>query len=272
MDILQEGIDQVDNVSNIFVEYGVFIGILSIFIVIFVCVLLGTYRSYQKQITQLMSDNKKHYDDNTKLMQELLTVALSNNNKLASKPEPESSKKSLVKTYIDVNSVFRTACKGTLEALEADRVAIYVFHNGNKSIHGFPFFKMSCVGEWVLYSNGVNNQGKSHSDLPLHLFSSIIENIYDDGEYYTDPLDPVTNESLKTFIDSYQINFIYIRAILDNYQNLAGFSIAEFKQQQSDKMIYNTIRPQMQELNNNVRDIIIQSDIQKKLTNVTCPE
>lgn len=41
------------------------------------------------------------------------------------------------------------ACLVCHSALKADRVAIYVLHNGVVSLSGFPFLKKTCLSEWV---------------------------------------------------------------------------------------------------------------------------
>lgn len=139
--------------------------------------------------------------------------------------------KDIVGAYIDVNNVFKDAANELLGKIGCERVGIYVFHNGNKSYHGLPFFKMSCVHESTNSGTIVNNRrGKNHCDLPLHLYSEIIEVLWNTGSFISDDVnvDKDKIKSLKEFVEMSSIKSIYIKAIKDVNNMVAGFVVAEF--------------------------------------------
>lgn len=260
---LGEVTEQVDSMSNSIFEYGAFTVILAVFLVLFIIVVLYIFFTSQKQMKKLMDDNRAQADEASQQFKLLLNSILEDNEKpiIAG----GHTKKDIVKTYIDINLVFKDVCKKVQLNLNADRVGIYVFHNGNKSSHGLPFYKMSCIGEWVIRGQGINTRGKKHVDLPLHVFSAIIESLYNTGNY-TNIGKVLGNDELafKEFITGSNILYLYMLSIYDDDDNLAGFSIAEFKDL-PEASIVNKIEDKLTDMNNKIRSIIIDSEIQKKL-------
>lgn len=266
--------DQVKNLSELMSKYGIMIVVLAVFLVLFVIIILS----------MMYSNNKKNKDDMTNY-QSLLNNLLEQNKELTenlknSKEEieqiiPKPHNPDLVSTYIDINLALRNICKAMLNRVRCDRVAIYVFHNGNNSLHGLPFFKMSCIGEWS-NRGGVINKGKIHSDLPLHMFSTIIDALYASGEcIVTDIWNKRENDSnnlldmkneLMEFVNNGKIKSIGMFAIRDSNGSLAGFSIAEFIDRDiNDEESREMIKKVFQEQNTTIGDIIIDSNIKRKM-------
>ena len=260
MENLDDVISQVEGISKSIMEYGAFTVILAVFLVLFIAIILALILQSQKQVKQMMKNSEKQSQNMNNLSNELLEAVLGRDKK-------KEDKKDLVKKYIDCGIVFRDSCKTVQQRLEADRVAIYVFHNGNKSLHGLPFFKMSCVGEWVTYGKNVYSRGKSHTELPLHLFSSVIETLYNTGEFTTigsSKLDKLTIEEMNMFFGNSKVDQIFVRGIYDEVDNLAGFTICEFAAH--DLPSLDEIRASMNTLNETITSIIVDADIQTRLT------
>ena len=241
---IDEGtISGVGQMSGFISEYGVAVVIMAIFFIIFIGLLALILRSNHKMMTQIMNNNtsdKKIEDDIlNKFVESALKVLTETVYRQNPKLNPQATKeqedkdedyhKDLVGAYIDVNMTFKDASRCALTRLNCDRVAIYVFHNGNTSSMGLPFFKMSCVHEWT-NRGGSTLRGKSHSDMPLHLFNDFIENLYSDGYYR---IDDVTNPyiedpSIKEFTSFSDTKSLYIVAIKNSDGIITGFSVAEF--------------------------------------------
>ena len=180
--------------------------------------------------------------------------------------DEHEKKKDIVQMYMNINFIFKEACKSTLSKIRADRVGIYVFHNGNTTMHGLPFFKMSCIGESIIFSNGINSKGKSDTDIPLHMFSNIIEDLYRKGEYYSsrNSNEPI----LADFIANSKINFVFIKGIYNTKDNsLAGFTISEFNNIPVVEDDIDAIRRAMSDLNDKIRDIIVNPQVKYNLEN-----
>lgn len=253
--------EEVTTLSKSIVEYGAFSVILAFAMVLIVSIVFYTMNNSKKQDSKLLQEMHDQAEQDRLLMNELLKALIPSTK--MSEPE-EQIKKDIVKNYIEINNVFGSISKDTLSKVSADRVGVYVFHNGNYSAHGLPFFKMSCVGEWIVRGSGVL-RGKNHIDLPLHIFSDIIEKIYDRGEYYNDTTASSVGLILKDFLQNTKINFVYILAIYDKSKNLAGFIIAEFKCIQDQLNIDTIIKPAIKDMANSISEIIVNANIKDKL-------
>lgn len=137
--------------------------------------------------------------------------------------------KDIVGAYIDVNIAFKDASRHCLNSIGASRIGIYVFHNGNSSICGLPFFKFSCVHEWTS-TGSATIRGKYHTDIPLNYFNDFIEDIWKNGYYKTTDIEKSVRDdpSLGEFVAYSKINALYIIGVYDINDKLAGFIIAEF--------------------------------------------
>lgn len=137
--------------------------------------------------------------------------------------------KDIVGAYIDVNIAFKDASRNCLNAINASRIGIYVFHNGNSSICGLPFFKFSCIHEWTS-TGSATIRGKYHNDIPLQYFNDFIEDLWKDGYYKTANIEEAVkaDPSLGEFVAYSNIKALYIVGVYDSNDKLAGFIIAEF--------------------------------------------
>ena len=64
--------------------------------------------------------------------------------------------KDLMTLFGNIHKRLIEDCREALEILNADRTAVYVFHNGVYSSHGLPFFKTSCICEIIKKNCGVS--------------------------------------------------------------------------------------------------------------------
>ena len=143
---------------------------------------------------------------------------------------PDYYHKDILKSYIDINMALKDASRNCQDKINCDRLAIYVFHNGNKSFHGLPFFKMSCVHEWNRMR--INSlRGKSHMNMPLHLFDFVVD-LYKDGFFKNLNIEKTKSsdeedKGILEFVNYSNTEAIYITAIKNN-DALCGFICAEF--------------------------------------------
>lgn len=246
-----EIIGGVANLSDLISKYGPLIVLLSIFLFIFivliVVMIITNYKMKKHLLTQRQSEEDlnegiiskfveaalgKYADSNTELIKSIddvkQTIFTLHNHDDSTEDEKDYHK-DIVGAYIDVNMAFKDASRNAMSKINSDRIAIYVFHNGNESLHGLPFFKMSCIHEWTKI--GVNTlRGKSHNDMPLHLFNDFIEDLWKYGVYKAEDVNEreKIDPSIKEFIAYSNTASMYIVSIKDRNGSIAGFVVAEF--------------------------------------------
>ena len=255
----------VTSIAKAISEYGYVIVIMAIFFVMFLGLAVLVLKSNSKMISQLMKRQDTSDQTEQQIINKFVETALAaygtknddnikgviNELKESLRPlesaikdlnsgnagghynnssnEDNDYHKDLVGAFIDVNMAFKDASRTALETLKCERVAIYVFHNGNTSIHGLPFFKMSCIHEWNS-KGSATLRGKYHSDIPLHLFNGFVEILWRDGVYKIDNIDEeeLKNDSIKEFVAFSNTKSLYLVGISDSDSKLAGFISVEF--------------------------------------------
>lgn len=257
---LSDVTNTVVNLSETMETYGIAIVALAVIFVITVFVILVMLWNNTKMMNSLVKTNEKSSQTDQAIITKLVDQALSDRDEVQTTTSSPTSamedtlkeiklalkdigadvgqssdnhendyQKDLVGAYIDLNMAFKDVSRATLNKLKCNRVAIYVFHNGNKSMHGLPFFKMSCVHEWTSYGNKTL-RGKSHMDMPLHLYNDFIENIYKNGVYRSEDVNKSINDdpSIREFIAYSEAKALYFVGMTDDEGALAGFVVAEF--------------------------------------------
>ena len=240
---VDHAVKTVGSMAKVIDEYGGYIAILSLFIIILVITVITIIwintRLMKQELEEKLALLSSQKDQNEKLVDHLLKDNSSKDIEDEEETEDDirrKNRKDFVSTYIDINLILKDAVRSASGELNAERVAIYVFHNGNQSIHGLPFFKVSCMHEWnkagSLAMKTRAYRSVTHQSIPLYLLSDIVESIYSKKYYFVtniqDKLDSV--QSLQTFVDHSDIQTMYMLAISDDDDNIAGFVIAEFKE------------------------------------------
>lgn len=233
-------------------NYGIAVVIFAVFLMIIIVLILVMTYNNSKLINSLMSTNESNNKMDQSLIGKLVDSALDKEpehnisgtdetlaeikgllkdlvNGNHEEDHSNDYQKDLVGAYIDLNMAFKDISRMTLNKLRCDRVAIYVFHNGNKSMHGLPFFKMSCIHEWTSYGNKTL-RGKSHVDIPLHLYNDFVENLYRYGVYKSENVEESipSDQSIRDYAAFSEVKAIYFVGMRDETGALAGFVAAEF--------------------------------------------
>lgn len=284
----------VTGIAKAISDYGPVIVLMSIFFVIFIALVVLVLRSNSKMMNQIINSKSKNDEMEQEIISKMLQSALEEQNeknhidtesildeinkslkaltgeKKEEKKESDDYHKDLVGAYIDVNMAFKDASREALNKLKCERIAIYVFHNGNNSLHGFPFFKMSCIHEWT--SHGSNTlRGKFHSDMPLHMFDDFINDLWKDKVYKAADIEEVAkiDPSILEFTSYSSTKALYMIAIVDSNDTLAGFIVSEFsnpdtfdKDSVRDRFIYNILS----EMRTKVSPIIVNKYVFKNRT------
>lgn len=245
------------NISEAISKYGIAIVIMAVFFVIFMILIIIMLYSNTRMINTIMNSNAANNKQDQEIISKFVDSTLESQGIGASsnivdtlthalddriRPIEEALKhgnngeekkedyhKDLVGAYIDINMAFKNISRTTMNQLNCDRIAIYVFHNGNKSMYGLPFFKMSCIHEWTSLGNNTL-RGKSHMDMPLHLFNDFIENIHKYGIYKAENINAAKERdpSIEGFTSYSNTKAIYLIAIKNDDGIISGFVSIEF--------------------------------------------
>jgi hypothetical protein len=276
----------VEGISKAINDYGIAIVIMAVFFIVFLLVMVIILRNNAKMMDQLMKNQNNHIDQD--IINRLVDNALENkddkekdqlvsmvtevkqslksletkvqNTDGSDVDKPEDYHKDLVGAYIDINMAFKDISRKTLNLLKCERIAIYVFHNGNTSMLGLPFFKMSCIHEWTTHGNNTL-RGKSHVDMPLHLFNDFIEDLWNSGIYRSDSIDKSAevDHSIKDFIAFSNTKSLYMISIKTDYGAMSGFVVAEFASEEKfteDETRDNQVRTIIEDMIEKVAPIV----------------
>lgn len=176
----------IEAISNALIEitesisdHGIMVTLSALMVIVFIIILtifvVNNYKQSKATITQnnnLIEELSNQNRELTKMVNDLYaqTASLTIN-------QPPYSETNIVDIFLELNGVLKSVCKKTQESLQTGRSAIYVFHNGASASHGLPFFKMSCVSEWVPRGGEFTAKMREETNLPLSLFSIIVQNI-----------------------------------------------------------------------------------------------
>lgn len=283
--------DSVVDLAEAIHTYGMAVVIFAVFLMVIIVLVLVMTWNNSKLINSLMSTNESNSKMDQNLIGKLVDNAIDNKDS-----EPVSNtdealteiksilkdlvsndgsdnhehdyQKDLVGAYIDLNMAFKDVSRTTLNILRCNRIAIYVFHNGNKSMHGLPFFKMSCIHEWTSHGNKTL-RGKAHVDIPLHLYNEFIENIHKYGAYKAEDVSQIIEDdpSIKDYTAFSEAKALYFVGMRDDTGALAGFVAAEFGdvdtfQHDRDRDIF--VRKTMDDMISKVAPIVCNKYIYKR--------
>lgn len=273
-----ELINQVEQVAGIANKYGLTVTVLAVFLVLFM-VFMGYQIITSDRNAKTMAENmKREAEQNREANQKMLEaiIAFANGTSISPNPsapaapqEPkdthqEASNKqgNLMKGYIDSSIAFKDASRIAMEEIKCDRIAIYLFHNGNKSHYGYQFAKMSCIHEWT--SRGIQTSRRTHhTNLPIYVFDSIVESLISDNEFVVGNISEygiLTDiTQVQEFIAGSHVKAMFALGIRDHDNNLAAFTIAEFKDPRdfAEGSIYDSVKKALTTMNRNIISIII---------------
>lgn len=142
--------------------------------------------------------------------------------------------KDLMTLFGNIHKRLIEDCREALEILNADRTAVYVFHNGSSSIHDLPFFKFSCIAEFIARGSGSTSKMKAHNSIPIDLLNQIIDTLIRDGNFVHFKVNKNNNLSMdetlflnKLLLQGTEKTCI-LYSIYDMENRCMGFIFAEF--------------------------------------------
>lgn len=255
---ISDSVDGITSISKAISEYGlleVFAAVFCVAIFVLIGYVVWSNRKMMNNITDAIKQNnnidhdivskiiesvldKEHNKEQSEMKEMVdefkkslkpIEDVVKNINTITNEKVYKDYHKDLVGAYIDVNMALKDASREALQLLQCSRIGIYVFHNGNASLHGLPFFKMSCIHEWNNIG-GNTLRGKSHMDMPLHLFNDFIEDLWKKGYYKSENVEKSAQQdpSIEEFVSFSDTKSLFMMSVKNKNNSLSGFVVAEF--------------------------------------------
>lgn len=243
-------------------EYGPFAVILGVLLII-VIILIKSMNNTVNKFTQQSIENDKQYKQMMMDQNKAILDQLSDTKKeIMDNQQPILNVEDLQITFDKLNRSIKDYCRQCMDTIKAQRLGIYLFHNGTYSLNGIHFFKMSCICEKVVVGSGTRERAIEHASIPINLFDDMIAQLIEEGSYLIKrpekPSDLETS-NMKIFFSSSKIKFIHTIAIYDNNNNIIGFVLAEMAQDYSEEMV-NAQRISIKQLIDKITPVLIFSD------------
>ena len=83
----------------------------------------------------------------------------------------------LTETYTKTNTLIKHKLKETADELSAERICVYMFHNGEHSLNGIPFLKTTCICEYIDRHRGATSLLMTHKGVPINMASDLFRQI-----------------------------------------------------------------------------------------------
>ena len=220
--------EEIGLLSKYMHDYGPLIVILSVFLIIFIAV-----------IVYLINTNKKMFDSSEELNEQLINSLIDNaferNSKALAEQKPYDER-NIVNIFMELNRTLKTACDRMMRQTTSDRTAIYVFHNGAHASHGLPFFKVTCICETISKASNMNIKIGDHSSVPLNVFDSIVDSLYTESQCRI-ITDESNDPSELIFLRDTKIKDCFFAPIYDDDNNMMGFIFNGYNTYDSNRTI-----------------------------------
>ena len=223
--------ESVNTTAQMINQEGLGTVILALFIVVF---LVMQYMQWK----QAKADREANEIANTNLINTFIAQHEKILNTIINNKEMNNyqlhEEKDLMTLFGNIHKRLIEDCREALEILNADRTAVYVFHNGSSSIHDLPFFFFFCIAEFIARGSGSTSKMKAHNSIPIDLLNQIIDTLIRDGNFVHFKVNKNNNLSMdetlflnKLLLQGTEKTCI-LYSIYDMENRCMGFIFAEF--------------------------------------------
>lgn len=217
--------NDVESMAGIINNYGPSVAILAVILVLFIVIIYNNNKALKKYEAQSIKNEEFYTETFTKITEQLLKKVMDTKE---SKETEQDKEVDLFDTFVKLKASMQDKCKESMKAINADRLAIYLFHDGTHSTHGIKFFKMSCICESIVVGSGIREHTVDHASVPINLFDTMIDELIKNGSYTIMRDNNIINSNHKMFLSASKINYAISIALFDNSNNILGFILAEF--------------------------------------------
>ena len=215
--------DEIEKYADMIKNYGPATVIIAVFIFVFLSILLVIVKNTLSVNKQIMKQQEELLE---KMMEE-------KDNK--DKVQIPVKEKNIIEVFVKIDDSIKNILRKISDNIDADRLSVYVFHNGVYSSHGLPFFKASCISE-ITKGCEIAKKVNVHNNLPLSIFDDIIKALYKDGKLSMPTMKFIKNKypAVYNMMIEAHTKSASIVAIYDNDGNILGGIVAEFVEEKEE--------------------------------------
>lgn len=211
-------VDDVLKLSEMMERTGIAIVIIAVFLVIilisviaFIGVAVNGNKNRETQYETLL---REVTEQNNKFVE----MMINNNN--------ANSQSGLFKVSVECGALIEEHLKHLYHVTKADRVALYVFHNGQRMLNGGHLLKMSCLNEYSLSEKLLYSY--RHKDTPISQISVVCNALLEKGCWSCEDTSVVDDPSLKQWIKAFGYKSVFIKGVFNTHGEVIGFASAEY--------------------------------------------
>jgi hypothetical protein len=184
-------------------------------------------------------------------------------NKLLEESSPKDHDSVEDSKYDNLYSILHDTLSLLRESVSANRVCLFMYHNGGKNLVGIPFQKMSCISESM--STGLSSISPCSQNIPRTQYSSACNELKSHGHFWINDIKGIetTDSSLYSVLFDRMTRAIYMSAIYDNLNsNVIGFVTVEYVNRQDTGSI-STIESELTKSTMKISGIMSVSSFKK---------
>ena len=137
---------------------------------------------------------------------------------------------------VKVNFFIGELLKQIKHAVGSDRAIIVLYHNGEHSIGGYSFTKMSCIHECIAHKIGSTGKQlrpiqKDFTNIPISAFSTITKRLFTEGNFTIVDMIDLKKHDLSTYEEfkRHGVRSARFYPLVDSSGHIFGFICFEFK-------------------------------------------
>lgn len=216
----QQSIEQVVRLSETMEKTGVAITVIAVFLlIVLVCAIVFLTSFVRKE-----NNREKQYGT---LLKEIMEQNQTFTDHMLNRPQTQIENQSgLFKVSVECGAIVEEHLKYLFSKTKADRVAVYVFHNGQRMLNGNHLLKCSCLNEYALLDK--HFLSIRHKDTPISQISVICNALLKNGYYHCEDTSKIDDSSLKAWVDTYGYKSIFVSAVFSTQGDIIGFVSADY--------------------------------------------
>ena len=211
-------VDDILKLSEMMERAGVAVVVIAVFLVIIlisVITFIGVaVNGNKRRETQYETLLREVTEQNNKF----IGMLIDNNN--------ANNQSGLFKVSVECGALIEEHLKHLYHVTKADRVALYVFHNGQRMLNGGHLLKMSCLNEYSLSEKLLYSY--RHKDTPISQISVVCNALLEKGCWSCTDTSTIEDPSLKQWVRAFGYKSVFIKGVFNTHGEVIGFASAEY--------------------------------------------